>query len=37
MQEQHFVPFGFVAEDTEEKMEIVLTTIKYKLFYFKFN
>ena len=37
MQEQKFVPFGFVVEDTEEKMEIVLTAIKYKLFYFKFN
>ena len=37
MQEQKFVPFGFVVEDTEEKMEIFLTAIKYKLFYFKFN
>ena len=34
---QRVVPFGFIVEDTEEKIEVPLTAIKYKMFYFQYQ
>ena len=36
-QAQNLVTFGFIVQDTEEKMQICLSAIKHKLFYFQFK
>ena len=36
-QARNVVPFGFIVQDTEEKMQICLSAIKHKLFYFQFK
>ena len=36
-QAQNVVTFGFIVPDTEEKMQICLSVIKHKPFYFQFK
>ena len=34
---QRAVLFGFIVEDTEEKIEVTLMAIKNKMFYFQYQ